>query len=159
MQLRQSKVIRAFDDNGVGGRDVDPGLDNRGTHQHVKALMVEVVHYPFQFALAHLPMTNRDARFRHQFRQTVGGFLDVFDVVIQVIDTAAAQDFTQDRLAHDRVIVFTDEGFTASRRVGGVAMIDRSRIPLIAILSVRGMGVAVRVRISTSARIALIRSL
>ncbi len=36
---------------------------------------------------------------------------------------------------------------------------ERSRIPLIAIFSVRGIGVAVSVRISTSARIALIRSL
>lgn len=49
--------------------------------------------------------------------------------------------------------------FTARRRAGGVAMIDRSRIPLIAMFSVRGIGVAVRVRISTSARIALMRSL
>ncbi|CRZ71112.1 Uncharacterised protein [Vibrio cholerae] len=43
----------------------------------------------------------------------------------------------------------------AKRRAGGVAIIDRSRIPLMAMLSVRGIGVAVRVRISTSARIAL----
>ena len=41
----------------------------------------------------------------------------------------------------------------------GVAIIDRSRMPLIAMFRVRGIGVAVRVRISTSARIALIRSL
>ena len=39
-----------------------------------------------------------------------------------------------------------------SRFAGGVAMIDRSLIPDIAILRVRGMGVAVSVRISTSAR-------
>ena len=49
--------------------------------------------------------------------------------------------------------------FTAKRRAGGVAIMDRSRIPLKAMFKVRGIGVAVRVNISTSARIALIRSL
>jgi hypothetical protein len=49
--------------------------------------------------------------------------------------------------------------FTARRRAGGVAIIDRSRMPLIAMFSVRGIGVAVRVKMSTSARIALMRSL
>ncbi|MDT4885411.1 hypothetical protein FQZ97_1216430 [compost metagenome] len=41
---------------------------------------------------------------------------------------------------------------TDSRRAGGVAMIDRSRMPATAMFSVRGIGVAVRVRMSTSLR-------
>ncbi|MNP57817.1 hypothetical protein D3C76_1526790 [compost metagenome] len=41
---------------------------------------------------------------------------------------------------------------TDRRRAGGVAMIDRSRIPATAMFSVRGIGVAVRVRMSTSLR-------
>ena len=45
------------------------------------------------------------------------------------------------------------------RASGGVAMIDRSRMPDIAMFSVRGIGVAVRVRMSTSARSAFRRSL
>ena len=48
---------------------------------------------------------------------------------------------------------------TAKRRAGGVAIIDKSRIPENAIFSVLGIGVAVSVSMSTSARIALIRSL
>ena len=39
-----------------------------------------------------------------------------------------------------------------NRRAGGVAMMDISRMPLIAILSVLGIGVAVSARTSTSAR-------
>ncbi|MOA14105.1 hypothetical protein D3C78_1341880 [compost metagenome] len=44
---------------------------------------------------------------------------------------------------------------TDRRRAGGVAMIDRSRMPETAMFSVRGIGVAVRVRMSTSLRRAL----
>ena len=40
----------------------------------------------------------------------------------------------------------------ARRSTGGVEMIDRSRTPIIAMCSVRGMGVAVRVTTSTSLR-------
>ena len=73
--------------------------------------MVEVVHNALKFALAHLPVTNRDAGFRHQFRQSVRGFLDILHVVIQIIHLAAAQNFTQDSLAHHQVVIFADEGF------------------------------------------------
>ena len=38
---------------------------------------------------------------------------------------------------------------TDSRRAGGVAMIDRSRMPAMDMFNVRGIGVAVRVRMST----------
>ena len=121
VKLRQAKVIRTFNDDGVRRRNVDPGFDDGGTHQHVKALMVEVVHHPFQLALAHLPVTDSNARFRHQLRQPVGRFLDVFHVVVQVIDLTPAQHFTQNGLTHHQIIVFADEGFyrqTARRRRG-----------------------------------------
>jgi hypothetical protein len=49
--------------------------------------------------------------------------------------------------------------FTASRSVGGVVIIDRSRRPPSAMFMVRGMGVAVSVSTSTSARSDLSRSL
>ena len=104
-------MIRSFDDDGVSGGDVDPGFDNGGTHQHVKTLMVEIVHHAFQFALAHLSVTDTNTRFRHQFSQPVSGFLDVFDVVKQIINLSPAQNFTQDRLAYHQVVVFAHEGF------------------------------------------------
>ena len=66
-------------------------------------------------------MTNGDARFRHQLCQPVGGFLNVFNVVIQVIYLAAAQHFTQDRLANHQIVVLANKGFhrqTARRRGG-----------------------------------------
>ena len=47
---------------------------------------------------------------------------------------------------------------TGNRLAGGVAIIDKSRMPPIAIFNVRGIGVAVKVRISTLLRSCLIFS-
>ncbi|MNF07069.1 hypothetical protein D3C80_2071640 [compost metagenome] len=46
MQLRQTKVIGPFDDDGIRRRDIDTGFDDGGTHQHVETLVVEIVHHP-----------------------------------------------------------------------------------------------------------------
>ena len=48
---------------------------------------------------------------------------------------------------------------TASRSIGGVAMIDSSRTPVSASCKVRGIGVAERVSTCTSARNSFSRSL
>ena len=111
MQLRQTEVVGALDNNGVGSRNIDTGFDDSGTHQHVEALMVEIIHHPFQLALAHLTVADGDTCFWHQFRQLIGGFLDVLDVVEQVVHLAAAQGFTENRFAHHQAVVFADEGF------------------------------------------------
>lgn len=74
VQLSQPEVIGALDNNGVRRRNVDPGLDNGGTYQHVKTLVVEIVHHPFEFAFAHLPVANGDTRFRHQLRESFRRF-------------------------------------------------------------------------------------
>ncbi len=49
--------------------------------------------------------------------------------------------------------------FTDSRFCGAVAMMEMSRMPLMAMFRVRGIGVAVSVRMSHSARSSLRRSL
>ena len=46
VQLRQAEAVGAVDDDGVGGRHVDAGLDDRGADQHVEALAVEIQHRP-----------------------------------------------------------------------------------------------------------------
>ncbi|MNE03830.1 hypothetical protein D3C80_963430 [compost metagenome] len=89
VKLRQTEVIRAINNDGVRRRNVDTGFNNRGTHQHVKTLVVEIVHHPFQLALAHLPVTDGNAGLRHQFSQFIGGFLNVFDIVKEIINLPA----------------------------------------------------------------------
>ena len=127
VQLGEAKVVGAFDNDGVGGGNVDPGFDDGGAHQHIEALVMEVIHHPLQLALPHLTVADGDPRLRHQLRQLVGGFLDVLDVIKQVVNLTAAQRFTQDRLAHDQRIVFANEGLyrQAARRRRG----DDRQIP------------------------------
>lgn len=91
VQLRQAELVGPLDDDGVGARHVDAGLDDGRGDQHVEALVVEVAHHLFEFALAHLPVTDADPRFRHQFGEVGGTFLDGFHIVVQVVDLAAAQ--------------------------------------------------------------------
>ena len=111
VQLRQTEVIRAFNNNGVGCRDVDPGFDNGCTNQHVETLMMEIIHHPFQFALAHLPVTDGDPRFWHQFCQPFGGFLNVFHIIVEIINLSSAQNFTQDRLPDHQTVILADKRF------------------------------------------------
>lgn len=90
VQLGEAKMVGAFDDDGVGGGNVDPGFDDGGAHQHIEALVMEVIHHPLQFALPHLTVTDGDPRLRHQLRQLVGGFLDVLNVIKQIVDRRRA---------------------------------------------------------------------
>ncbi len=111
MQLRQAKVIGPLNDDGIGGRYVDTGFDNGGTDQHVETLMVEIVHHTFQITLTHLTMANSDTRFRHQFAETLRRFLDIFNVIVEVVDLSATQNLTQDRFADHQIVKFTDKRF------------------------------------------------
>ena len=64
MQLRQSELVGAIHDDGVGGWHIDAGFDDRRTQQDIEAGLVEVAHDQFQFAFRHLTVRNADARFR-----------------------------------------------------------------------------------------------
>ncbi len=153
MQLREAEAVGAIDDDRVRARHVDARFDDRRADQHVEALAVEIEHHLFEFALGHLPVRDADARIGNQLAEFARG----------------ASRSCRLRCAgnrpgrHARVRAGTPRGsapgrtapmnvFTASRCAGGVAMIDRSRRPAIAMFSVRGIGVAVSVSRSTSAR-------
>ena len=81
--------------------------------------MVEIVHHPFEFAFAHLPVANGDTRFRHQLRESFRRFLNILDVIIEIVDLAAAQHLTQDRLAYHQRVIFANEGFDRQTPCGG----------------------------------------
>ncbi|MDI5303838.1 hypothetical protein MJN76_31390, partial [Salmonella enterica subsp. enterica serovar Anatum] len=42
---------------------------------------------------------------RHQFRQPLCGFLNIFDVIVQIVNLTAAQDFTQNRFPYYQAII------------------------------------------------------
>lgn len=58
MQLRQTQVIRSLNNNGIGAGNINTGFNNGGTDQHIEALMVEIIHHPFQIPFTHLTMAD-----------------------------------------------------------------------------------------------------
>ena len=117
MQLRQTQLVGAVDDHGVGAGHVDAGFDDGGGDQDVEALVVEIQHHLLQFALAHLPVGKAHPRLRHDAADGFGGLLDVLDLVVQVVDLPAAPQFAQAGFLHQRTVPVRDEG--ADRQAQG----------------------------------------
>ena len=99
VQLREAELVGAADDDGVGGRHVDAGLDDRRAQQHVVALRDEVAHHALELALGHLAVRDGDARLGQQLGQLVAPVLDRLDLVVQEVDLPAALQLAQHRLA------------------------------------------------------------
>ncbi len=121
VQLREAEPVGAVDDDGVGVRVVDAGLDDGRAQQHVVPLLRELAHHALQLALAHLAVRDRDARLRQQAREPVVRVLDGVDLVVQVVDLPAAAQLAQHRLADQAVRMRGDEGLDgeAPLRRGG----------------------------------------
>jgi hypothetical protein len=145
VQLRQAELVGAVDDDGVGVRDVDAGFDDGRAQQHVEALPVEVEHHALQLALGHLAVG--DARCAPRAPVPVRAHAARWCRPRCAGSTpgrrACSSRWKASRIM--RVVPGTTKVCTARRCAGGVAMIERSRSPAIAMLSVRGIGVAVSV--------------
>ena len=111
VELSQTQAIRTVNDDGVGSRHVNAGFNNRGTQQHVVALLVEALHDGFQFALRHLAVGHCNTGFRHQFFQTGTAVMNGFDFVVQEVDLATAFQFAQQRFTYGAAIFPTYKGF------------------------------------------------
>ena len=68
VQLREAEAVGALDDDRVGGRHVDAGLDDRRAHEQVDALRVELAHHVLEVALAHLAVRDGDPRLGQRAR-------------------------------------------------------------------------------------------
>src|SRR5699024_1488467 len=58
MQLRQTKLIGALNDNSIGIGYINTGFDNGRAYQHVELFMIKLLHHLLKLALLHLPMRN-----------------------------------------------------------------------------------------------------
>ena len=121
VQLGEAELFRAVDQDGIGVRVVDAGLDDGRTQQQVGALAGEIAHHALQLALIHLAVADNDACFRHQLFQLLAHVVDGVDLVVQEIHLPAALQFAQHGFADDAVGEFADEGLdrqTLLRRGG-----------------------------------------
>ena len=110
VQLREAEPVGAVDDDGIGGRHVNAGLDNGRAEQYVESLVIEVAHHLLQFALAQLPVGDGDARLGQQLDQLLEHVLDSFHLVVEVVHLAAPLQFAQHRFAHQAVGITVHEG-------------------------------------------------
>lgn len=97
-------------------------------------------------------MGRRDARLGDDLPQPGRRAVDGLDAVVDVEDLALAEQFAADGRADLLLLVRADEGEDRVPLLGGVVIVDISLIPVTAISSVRGMGVADMVSTSTLAR-------
>ena len=59
--------------------------------------MIKVRHDLFEFFLSHLPMASQHPGFRDQLFYLIRALLNVFDLIMQVVDLAASQQFSLHR--------------------------------------------------------------
>ncbi len=98
---------------------------------------MEIIHHPFQFALAHLPVTDAIRASGTSSASRSAAFW---------MFSHHCRDNKPDRRAElhagsppdHQTVILADKRFDRQTTGGRVAIIDRSRIPLIAIFSVRG---------------------
>ena len=97
VHLRQSELVGAVDDQRVGVGDVQPGLDDGGTHQHVVLAVPEPADGLLELLLPHLPVRHHDARLGHEVADAGGGGIDGPDAIVYVEHLALAQQLAPDR--------------------------------------------------------------
>jgi hypothetical protein len=107
VQLGETELVGALDDDRVGIGDVDARLDDRRAQQDVVALVIEVRHHALELRFVHLPVGHGDGQLRQQLAQALGALLDRAHLVVHVEHLAAAQGLAQHRLLDQRRIVLS----------------------------------------------------
>ncbi len=101
IQLRQPEAIRAIDDDRVRPRNIEPVLDDRGAHQHVRLAANEFQHHFLEIGFVHLPVADDHARLRHQPLDQRRHRSDRFHAVVHEEDLPVARQLFFDRALDD----------------------------------------------------------
>ena len=101
MQVRESEVVGAIDDDGVGIGNIDAVLHDGRRQQHVVLIVLEVDDDLFQFLRFHLSVTNSDACIGNVFANQVLDGPQVIDARIDKIDLSVARHLEIDGVGND----------------------------------------------------------
>ena len=104
VQVGQPVGVRVVDEDGVRVRDVQPALDDRRRHQHVRLAVEEPDHRPLQLVAVHLPVADHELRVRDDPPHLVGDLVDVVDPVVDEVHLPAAAHLPVDRVADELVV-------------------------------------------------------
>ena len=100
VHLRQSQLVGAVHDERVGVGDVQAGLDDGRTHQHVVLAVPEPADGLLELLLPHLPVRHHDARLGHEVADPRGGGVDGSHPVVDVEHLSLAQQLAPDGGGH-----------------------------------------------------------
>ena len=109
IEIGQAEAIGAIDDDGVGVRNIEAALDDRGADEHVDFSGDETLHDVFEFVRVHLAVAEVDPRLRTKLGDAIAHFLDRLHAVVQKIDLALALELAIDRVADDPLVVAADD--------------------------------------------------
>ena len=90
VQLREPEVVGPIDDDGVGRRDVQPGLDDRGADEHVDLARDEVGHDGLEPAIPHLAVGDGGPGLRHDLADEALHGRQAFYPIVQEVDLPPA---------------------------------------------------------------------
>ena len=99
-----------MDDHGVGARNVEARLDDRGREQDVVLAVVEGADLVLELGRRHLAVRDDELRLRHVLAQKRRRLVEIFDARAHIERLPAAVALAQQRLAHDQRVERRDEG-------------------------------------------------
>ena len=94
IKITKTKPIGAINDDGVGVRDIDAALDDRGGEQHICFAIDEGGHYLLQFIGLHLAVPHQNTRLRHNALQFFLQRINGAHAIVQKKHLTAPMQFT-----------------------------------------------------------------
>jgi hypothetical protein len=86
-------AVRAIHDDGVGERDVDAILDDRGGDEDIELMIHEGEQRFLKLRFTHLPVADDYTALRDEFLDLCGELVDSLHAVVNEIDLTAAFEF------------------------------------------------------------------
>jgi hypothetical protein len=105
IQVGQTKLIRAIDDDGVCVGDIEAAFDDRSANEHVGFATNETGHHRFEFVRVHLAMAYFNSGLGTEMDNPVARSLDRRYAIVQKEHLALAFQFAINCGANDPFIV------------------------------------------------------
>ena len=86
VQIRQTKPVGAMNENGIGARNVEAALHNRGAEQHIAGTALKIAHNARKLPCRHLSVRHSNPCLRHQSLQSPAHQLNGKHAVIEKKD-------------------------------------------------------------------------
>ena len=127
VKLAQTQPVGVFDNQGVYVGNVQTGLDDGGTHQHLDLSVGHGLHHIAEGVLAHFSVGHGDGDVRHSFVHGGGAPLDGLHPVVQIVDLSAPLHLPADGVVQNGGFMLHDEGLNGVAVGGG--LLDGGHIP------------------------------